>query len=65
MKQQKEPTSETSTNQICSPYMTVPELAKYLKFPPKKIYALTCRNEIPHYQPGGRVILFVKEEIDN
>ncbi len=29
------------------------------------IYKLTSRGLIPHYKPGGKLIYFVKEEIDN
>lgn len=43
-------------------YMTVPELAKYIKMSEKFVY--TNKDVIPHSKVGTRNLIFNREEID-
>lgn len=44
--------------------LTVTELAEYLKLSVSAIHRLTHKRKLPFYQPGGKVILFRKGQID-
>ena len=44
--------------------LTVPELAEYTKLSVSFIYKLTSKSKIPHYKPGGKIIYFNREEVD-
>lgn len=47
-----------------SEFMTVRDVAKYLKLKPLAIYRKVQKNEIPHLK-AGRSIRFNKTEIDH
>lgn len=44
-----------------SPFMTVKEAAAYLRVPPKRVYNLTSRREIPHIKQDGRIFFDCRE----
>lgn len=46
------------------PFLTVEELAAYIGCKVSYIYKMTHNREIPHYKPGGKMIYFNREEID-
>jgi len=48
---------------MTSPWLTAAEAAEYLRFPLKRIYNLTQRQEIPHRKQDRR-LLFRREELD-
>ena len=45
-------------------FLTVEELASYLNVKTSYIYKMTHNREIPFYKPGGKMIYFNREEID-
>lgn len=47
-----------------SPYLTVLEVADYLRTTPGQIYNLVSKRKIPVWKPTGR-LLFEREAIDN
>lgn len=49
---------------ITKPFLTVEELASYLGVKTSYIYKMTHNREIPFYKPGGKMIYFNREEID-
>ncbi len=49
---------------ITKPFLTVEELASYLNVKTSYIYKMTHNREIPFYKPGGKMIYFNREEID-
>lgn len=44
-------------------YMTIEELAYYLRIPKWTLYSLTCRKRIPHYKVRGS-LRFERKDID-
>ncbi len=51
-------------SQTRSPWMTVAEVAEYLRWPRERVYKLTAAGAIPHRKHGGR-LLFHRKEIDD
>ncbi|MBW8522156.1 helix-turn-helix domain-containing protein [Chryseobacterium chendengshani] len=45
--------------------MTVKQLSLYTGLSEKHIYKLIFNRKIPHYKPGGKVIYFKKEDVDD
>jgi excisionase family DNA binding protein len=46
-----------------SPWMNVTSAAAYLDWPPKRLYNLVSKGEIPHRKHAGR-LLFNRKELD-
>ena len=44
--------------------MTLQETSTYLKVSKSFLYKLTSKKEIPFYKQAGKLIYFLKEEID-
>lgn len=44
--------------------LTVEEVALYTGYKKSHLYKLTSAGKIPHYKPGGKVIYFRKNELD-
>lgn len=49
---------------ITKPFLTVEELTSYLGVKTSYIYKMTHNREIPFYKPGGKMVYFNREEID-
>lgn len=49
---------------LSKPFLTVEELASYLGVKTSYIYKMTHNREIPYYKPGGKMVYFNREEID-
>lgn len=49
---------------LTKPFLTVEELASYLGVKTSYIYKMTHNREIPYYKPGGKMVYFNREEID-
>lgn len=49
---------------LSKPFLPVEELASYLNVKTSYIYKMTHNREIPFYKPGGKMIYFNREEID-
>lgn len=49
---------------LAKPFLTVEELASYLGVKTSYVYKMTHNREIPFYKPGGKMIYFNREEID-
>ena len=47
-----------------SPYMSVDDAARYLRWPRERIYKLTAAKAIPHFKHEGR-LLFAHRELDS
>ncbi|MCC7004713.1 helix-turn-helix domain-containing protein [Candidatus Nomurabacteria bacterium] len=45
-------------------YLSLFEAAEYLKLSKSTLYKLTHKRAIQYYQPGGKIILFLKEDLD-
>lgn len=45
-------------------YMSLAEAAMYLKICKSTLYKKTSLREVPFYKPGGKLILFLKEDLD-
>ena len=45
-------------------YLTLKEAAVYLKLCKSTLYKMTSSREIPFYKPGGKLILFLKEDLE-
>lgn len=41
------------------------EAAKYLSLSQSHLYKLTSTKRITHYKPGGKIIYFMKSELDD
>ncbi len=46
------------------PFMTLQQAAKYLEVSKSYLYKLTHNHVIPFCQPGGKLIYFVRADID-
>jgi excisionase family DNA binding protein len=46
-------------------FMTVPEVAKYLRVSPTSVYRLVERRDMPFYRTGGKKILFKASDVEN
>jgi len=46
-------------------YMSLAEAATYLKICKSTLYKKTSLRELPYYKPGGKLILFLKEDLDD
>jgi excisionase family DNA binding protein len=46
-----------------SPWLTVPEAARYLGWPKGRLYKLTAARDVPYRKHGSR-ILFQRQELD-
>ena len=46
-------------------YLTAPEAAAYLGISIKTLYKHTHKNVIPFYKPNGKLISFLKSDLDN
>ncbi|MBS5527395.1 MAG: helix-turn-helix domain-containing protein [Prevotella sp.] len=44
--------------------MTSQEAADYLGIKRSYLYKMTMRRAIPYYKPGGKIIFFSKEDLD-
>lgn len=49
---------------MTKPFLSVDELASYLGVKTSYIYKMTHNREIPYYKPGGKMVYFNREEID-
>lgn len=49
---------------LAKPFLTVEELATYLGVKTSYVYKMTHNREIPYYKPGGKMVYFNREEID-
>ena len=49
---------------LTKPFLTVEELASYLGVKTSYVYKMTHNREIPYYKPGGKMVYFNREEID-
>lgn len=45
-------------------YMSLQEAASYMKLCKSTLYKKTSLREIPFYKPGGKLILFLKADLD-
>jgi len=45
--------------------LTLAEAAKYLRLSKSYLYLLTSKHQIPHYKPTGKMIFFMKSELDD
>ena len=43
--------------------LNVKEVCQYFDISQSLLYKLTCNDEIPHYKPRGKMILFEKKEL--
>ena len=43
--------------------LNVNEVCQYFDISQSLLYKLTCNDEIPHYKPRGKMILFEKKEL--
>lgn len=44
--------------------LTSEEAARYMGISRSYLYKLTCRREVPHYKPAGKVIYFKRAELE-
>lgn len=44
--------------------LTSEEAARYMGISRSHLYKLTCRREVPHYKPAGKVIYFKRAELE-
>ncbi|RYZ53246.1 MAG: DNA-binding protein [Sphingobacteriales bacterium] len=54
----------TSDRAAAESLLTVPQLSEYLGLSVSTIHKMTSKRTMPFYRPGGKVILFRKNEID-
>lgn len=45
-------------------YLTLPEAAEFLKICKSTLYKKTSLREIPFCKPGGKLILFIKGDLE-
>ena len=45
--------------------LNITEAALYLGISKSHLYKLTSSGQIPHYKPGGKLVFFNREELDN
>lgn len=41
------------------------EAAKYMNVSPSQLYKLTCKRLIPAFKPGGKLLFFKRDDLDN
>ena len=44
--------------------LTADEAAKYMGVSKSYLYKLTCKQEIPHYKPNGKLIYFDRQDVE-
>lgn len=64
MKNQDLETSIRRSQKTTSEFLTLKEAAKYLMISKSTLYKKTSNKEIPYYVPGGKMIYFLKENLD-
>jgi len=57
------PPEASTSDEIRSPWMSLPHAASYLDWPKQRLYKLTAAGAIPHYKHEGR-LLFHCAELD-
>jgi excisionase family DNA binding protein len=45
--------------------LDLPAASNYLDVSKSHLYQLTCKNQIPHYKPGGKKVYFDKADLDS
>ena len=56
---------DRSMDNIQNPSMTFDEACDFLHYKKNSLYKLCCRDQIPHYKPNGKTLLFYKSELDD
>ena len=46
-------------------FLTVQEASVYLSISESELYKKTSKKEIPYHQPGGKLIYFFRQDLEN
>jgi len=55
---------DKSMEMIQDPPITFEEACNFLHYKKNSLYKLCCRDQIPHYKPNGKILLFYKSELN-